>query len=398
MNNQPGFVPPVGGPDKVNPMSPNFMENVSSPNMAPIPEMPSNPPMGGTPGAFVSPPIPPTPSVNPVTNSPVGPPPPKQVDIRTMASDQSSFKASGGMGVTAQTIKPMSKAPKKVDSAGRAVGGDKKKALLIGLGIVIFLSAAAAVANYLVIPMLFPDGELSEPPVANVEEVIEEPVITPTIPTFTHASYFAAPVDVSTEVNVNTLTLENINIALAQTAVNKADGATGAITEFQVTQGLTGVPVTADEFLLTLLPDVQFTSPLEEDFTGFMYDSGTEVSTGYIFAIDSNTTEPEVAKALFEDAFEASASLKNLFPTDPGTPATTGFKDGTVIGGVKPRWISYSNPGTSLDYGWKGPFVVIAASFDGFKAVVPKVMSALPLDEEATDDETAEDVADTTET
>jgi len=292
-------------------------------------------------------------------------------------------------------MKPMGKAPKKVDSAGRPVGGDKKKALLIGLGVVVFLAAAAAVANFFVLPIFLPDVELNEPPAGATEEIVE-PEITPTIPIFTHVSYFTEPVDVSAEVNVNTLSLESLNAALDQTAVNKADGETGVVTEFQVTQGLTGSPVTTDEFLATLLPDVQFTTSMEEDFTGFMYDTGTEVRAGYIFALDAETADLEAAKTLFEDTFEASTSLENLFLNDPGTPAVA-FKEGAAVTGIETRWLSYSNPGTSIDYGWKGPFVVIAASFDGFKAVVPKVMSTLPLDG-ATDDETAENVANTTET
>jgi len=377
LNNQPGFVPPAGEPNRVNPMSPNFMEGAPGPEIPPPPPVLNNPPIGETPGAFVAPPIPPAPSVTPVTNSPVSPPPPKQVDIRTMASDQSSFRTSGGTGVTPQAMKSMGKAPKKVDSAGRPVGGDKKKALLIGLGVVVFLAAAAAVANFFVLPIFLPDVELNEPPAGATEEIVE-PEITPTIPIFTHVSYFTEPVDVSAEVNVNTLSLESLNAALDQTAVNKADGETGVVTEFQVTQGLTGSPVTTDEFLATLLPDVQFTTSMEEDFTGFMYDTGTEVRAGYIFALDAETADLEAAKTLFEDTFEASTSLENLFLNDPGTPAVA-FKEGAAVTGIETRWLSYSNPGTSIDYGWKGPFVVISTSFDGFKKVLPKIMEALPL-------------------
>jgi len=117
---------------------------------------------------------------------------------------------------------------------------------------------------------------------------------------------------------------------------------------------------------------------MEEDFTGFMYDTGTEVRAGYIFALDAETADLEAAKTLFEDTFEASTSLENLFLNDPGTPAVA-FKEGAAVTGIETRWLSYSNPGTSIDYGWKGPFVVISTSFDGFKKVLPKIMEALPL-------------------
>ncbi len=381
INNQPGFVPPVGETDRVNPMSPNFMGTSANQVTQPAPPIPNNPPMGEIPGAFVVPPVPPSFSIDSTPVSPVPPPPPKQVDIRTMASDQSSLRASGGMGVTAQTVRPMDKAPKKVDFAGRLAGGDKKKALLMGLGIVVFLGAAAAVANFFVLPIFFSDEELlNEPPIVTTDDIIEEETV-PTVPAFTHMSYFKEPVDVSVEVNVNTLSLDSLNIALDQTAANKADGEAETITEFRVTQGLTGSPVTTGEFLVVLFPDVQFTVPMEEDFTGFMYDTGTEVRAGYIFSLNSEIVDMEAAKAFFKDTFESSTSLSNLFLNSPGTPVP-GFKDGsTTAEGIKTRWLSFSNPNTSIDYGWKGSFVIISTSFDGFKKISPKVLDVLPLDE-----------------
>lgn len=295
-----------------------------------------------------------------------------------MASDQSSLKASGGLGVTPQSVRPVGKAPRKVDSAGRPVGGDKKKALLMGLGVLVFLGAAGAVANYFILPMFLSDTSLTEPPVITDGPAADLPV-TPTIPALIHTSYFAEPVDVDTEVNVNTLSLVDLTVALAQTAASKADGETGTITEFEVTQGLSGVPVTANMLLEVLLPDVEFVVPLEEDFTGFMYDTGSEVRAGYIFALDAEAGDLEAAKDIFEDTFESSNQLSNLFLTSPGTPSAAGFKDGTApVGGVATRWLGYSNEGTSIDYGWKGPFAVISTSFDGFKQVIGKVRSALP--------------------
>ncbi|MCR4261152.1 MAG: hypothetical protein NUV96_02385, partial [Candidatus Colwellbacteria bacterium] len=171
------------------------------------------------------------------------------------------------------------------------------------------------------------------------------------------------------------------------------------VTEFRVTQGPSGSPVTTNEFLSAMLSDVQFTVPMEEDFTGFMYDAGAEVFTGYIFALDSATLDIAAAKTLFEDTFEASTQIANLFLLDPGTPSTEGFKTGTAVVGVVPHWLAYSNANTSIDYGWKGPFVIISTSFDGFKEVAPDVLSALPS-VDITADTTTEDLgtATTTET
>lgn len=398
VNNQPSFTPPTGEPERVSPASPTFMN--TAPSMPQPTPIPSNPPIGETTGTFVPPPMPPAPTVTPMTSTPVTPPPPKQVDIRTMASDESSFRASGGVNVVPQTMKPVSKATKSVDSIGVTPGGDKKKALFIGLGIVVFLGAAAAVAIYFVLPMFLPDVEPNEVPIVTPEPQVNVPEVTPTIPstpTFTHASYFANPVDETAEVNVSSLSLVNLNAALDQAAVSKADGDAGKTTEFEVTQGLLGSPVTTNEFLSVLLPDVQFVVPMEEDFTGFMYDTGTEVRAGYIFALDSETTDVAAAKTSFRDTFESSTSLGNLFLNDPGTPSAGGFKDGAAVSGASTRWLSYSNPNTSIDYGWKGSFVVISTSFDGFKAVVPDVLEVLPADEVVDTESQAQDTATTTE-
>ncbi len=398
VNNQPGFTPPTGEPEAVSPVSPSFVNN----NVSSMPQatpMPNNPPIGETAGTFVPPPMPPAPTVTPVASTPVMPPPPKQVDIRTMASDESSFRASGGVNVMPQTMRPAGKTTKSVDSVGVTTGGDKKKALLIGLGIVVFLAAAAAVANYFVLPMFLPDVQPNEVPVVTPESPIDVPEVTPTIPTtptLTHNSYFDTPVDVSTEVNVSSLSLNNLNAALDQVAASKADGDAGKTTEFQVTQGLIGSPVTTDEFLAVLLPDVQFVVPMEEDFTGFMYDTGTEVRAGYIFALDAETTDLDAAQTVFKDTFESSTSLANLFLNDPGTPSTE-FKDGAAVDGVKTRWLSYSNSKTSIDYGWKGSFVVISTSFDGFKEVVPNVLDAIPVAESTDTESQSQETATTTE-
>ncbi|MDZ4231570.1 MAG: hypothetical protein U1C52_02145 [Patescibacteria group bacterium] len=311
-----------------------------------------------------------------------------------MASDQESLKNSGGLGMAPQAVKPlMGKAPRKIDSAGRpVVGGDKKKALLIGLGIVVFLAAAAAVANYFVLPIFLSDTELAEPPAA---QEIEDTTVTPTVPIFVHTSYFEGAAEGgSVEVNVNSVSEANIAAALEQTAANRVLQEAGAITEFYITEGLTGSPVQGADILAALLPDVQFTVDIDEGFTGFMYSYGTEAHPGYIFALDG-TAEME---ASFRDTLESSNELGNFFLVDPGTQTEVGFKDGAAIAsGGKSRWITFSGEGMSLDYGIKGPFVVISTSFDGFKAAIAKLGTVIPGAEAETEaevptDDTATDI------
>ncbi|MEX2054145.1 MAG: hypothetical protein WD883_01195 [Candidatus Colwellbacteria bacterium] len=409
--NQPGGASSSGTPgDKINPMSPNFMVG-NAPSQPEPPQMPSNPPTGGAMGTNPPPPSPPPPPPPPIPPqpptappaspggvSPVPPPPPKQVDIRTMASDQESLKSSGGLGTAPQAVKPLpDKHARKVDSAGKPMrGGGKKKALLMGAGIVAFLLAAAAVTNYFVLPIFLSDTQLAEPPA--VEEV-EDPNtnVTPTIPTFVHTSYFEEPsAGGSVEANVNTVNGANIVATLQQLAANRASQDVGAVTEFYVTAGLTGSPVTGADILAVLLPDVQFTVNLDEDFTGFMYSDGTDVSPGYIFALDGATTDMAELETSFRDTFESSTELDNFFLTNPGAQSDAGFREGAAMdSGGNSRWITFSGDGMSLDYGIKGSFVVISTSFDGFKAALAMLGDSIPgaqveteAEAETLDDET----------
>lgn len=427
-------------PDKVNPMSPNFMNKPQDQNSAetpsgPMPQAnptpppppappspPSNPPAGGTPQSPTPPsppstPTPPPPPPKPPTPPPapsspasssgasVPPPPPKEVDIRTMSSDSNSLKQSGGTGPTPQSVKPIGKSggPKKLDSVGqstpKASGGGRKRALLIGLGIIVFLAAAAAVANYFVLPIFLSDSELEiqdTPPV--VEEESEPEVVIPTVPSFVHESYFQDPVDASVEVNLSGVTQPGIDSALNQTTQTAAAQEPEALTEFYFTQGLVGDPVTSDEFLAAALPDVAFPSDLEEDFTGFLYtDADGAHWSGYVFALGAEA-DMEADKELFQDSIESSNALTNLFLSDPGTPSEEGFKDGiTTYQQETARWIQFSEEGYALNYGWKGRFVVVSTSFNGFKAALSALGDVdTPAPDTTVEDEVEEDTATTT--
>lgn len=296
-----------------------------------------------------------------------------------MGSDQSSLKASGGTGVAPQTVKTNTGMPKKIDSVAKvSTGSGRKKALFIGLGIVVFLAAAAAVANYLVIPFFFRDvAVVEEPEVVVPEEGTDtDQVITPTVPTFTHQSYFTEPVDDSAELAIGAVTKSEIEGAVTVAAGSAPDEA-GAVTEFYFTVGNNGRPVAAEEFMEAMVSDVGFATELELDFTGFTYSDGTGQWTGYVFAIASDTIDKEGMKEVFNGDFESSSELANLFVEDPGTPSEDGFKSGVAIAeGGNARYLSFSNTGASLNYGWKGDFLVVSTSFEGFKAAIEKLGDA----------------------
>jgi len=289
-----------------------------------------------------------------------------------MASDQESFKVSGGLEPTPITITPTgaSSDVKKVDSAGiiKKKPSGNKRALLIGLGIIVFLGAAAAVAYYFVLPLFLNNN--AEVIDENSQVVTpEEPDITPTIPTFIHSSLFSGSTDAEVEVAVSEISLAGIRAGVAPLAASALTSG-NTLTEFYVTTGNVGQPVTSEEFFGVMLPDLILATPLEDDFTGFLYNDGANVWSGYVFALDRMAGDKDLIKNILSEDLEASGSLGNLFLDDPGAPSAAVFSDGSAVGELTDgRYLSYTADGASLNYGWKEDRLVISTSYAGLKAV-----------------------------
>jgi hypothetical protein len=384
-----GSAPDAQGQSKMNPMSPTFMDSASGFQPSPPPATPSNPPMGGNPATSspspLSSPPPPPPSVYKIPAegmASVPPPPPKEVDIRTMTSDQESSKTNGGLDPMPITIIPTvaGVGAKKIDSVGmlkRKPSGNKK-ALLIGLGIIVFLGAAAAVANWFVLPLFLnnvADVAEESPVVVPEESESTLPDITPTIPTFIHESFFSGQTDAEVGVRVDEISLAGIKGGMAPVVANVlASGNT--LTEFYVVAGGGDMdqPVTSEELLGVVLPDLILATPLEDDFTGFLYGDGTSVWSGYVFALDKTAEDKDLLKSILGEDLEASSSLNNFFLNDPGLPSATVFKNGSAVGELtSTRYLPYTATGASLNYGWKGDRLVISTSYAGLKAVASMV-------------------------
>ncbi|MDD5710995.1 MAG: hypothetical protein PHV43_02770 [Candidatus Colwellbacteria bacterium] len=306
-----------------------------------------------------------------------------------MAGDQEAFKIGGGLEPTPLTITPagIDAGVKKIDSAGapkRKASGNKK-ALLIGLGIIVFLGAAAVVANFFVLPFFLNDTENIVGENAQVvtpeEEVV--PDVSPTIPVFVHASFLSGPADAQMEVVVNEMSLVSIRGNLTSAAAG-ALVAGNTLTEFNIVTGDMGQPATSEEFFGAMLPDLILATPLEDDFTGFLYSDGTKVWSGYIFAVDQTAEDKDLIKQILGEDLEASGALGNLFLNDPGAPSAAAFSNGSVLGelaGV--RYLPYTADGASLNYGWKGDRLVISTSYAGLKAVANLVGGSGIADTEA---------------
>jgi hypothetical protein len=360
--------------------------------------------MGGSP--VVSPPPAPVAAYGtPVEEAaPVSPPPPKEIDIRTMASDQESLKTSGGLGPTPVTVIPAVSADgKRMDSVGvpRKRPSGNKKALLMGLGIIVILGAAAAVAVFFVLPRFFNNTPDTNDEIATTSETTGETGsasdgITPTVPAFVHESFFSGPTNSEVEIELDEMGLSAIRSALTSAATN-AITLDNTLTEFYVTTGGgASQPVVADEFLGAILPDLALATPLEEDFTGFLYNDGTNVWPGYIFALDKLADDKDLLKSILGKDLEGSGSLSGFFLNDPSAPTATAFKSGAVTGELTGiRYLPYTASGASLNYGWKGDRLVISTSYAGLKAVASIIGGTVTAEPPAAEPDTGEVPMDT---
>ncbi len=354
------------------------------------------------------------------------PPPPPEINLRTMNSDIQSMKETGGSNpipksfTPPEIIKPqapiapkytppssMPAAPKptfvppptnfssvpktvspaqfatseelnkpsdvKVLSESESESGKPKAAKRIALlGSVIVVGVIFALLGYYVIfPKLYPPqtpAPVTYQPQEQTPAQTETPQPETTTPEartpFTHSSLLKVT-DASADVTLPAISLSAITNALLQEADKVASP--GALVEVAFKDAISAVP--AGAFLSALLPDVasQITSYIEQDFTTALYYDAKGAWPVFVLKAKANTSAQQ---GVITAAIESSTNLKNLYVSDPGTAGT--FKTGQV-GGNASRYLSYSNPGASLNLIWKNNSFIISSSYDAAKRVVATV-------------------------
>lgn len=339
-----------------------------SPPTPPAPPITPTAPPGMTP--------PPPPSYNPPSPQAVPPPPPPEVGVRTLASDVSQMRQSGGMQPQPKTFRPedLGGAPVFKPREPAAPGGLPKKPaptrmiLIIG-GAVAFLLIAAAVFYLFVRPILSPSEEVlpaettppavETPPPAQSPPTVETPPAPPTL-ALTHKSLFNPAPQLTGTVAPEKLGLVDLTSAIQK--VTSDAQAVGAVKELVLASATLG----SGEVFNVLLPDLDKNfsdANLEKDFTAFAYYDVNGVWPGYVFQLKSGS-DLTAAKSGFA-GMEASKNLTNFYLVNPGTPAA--FKDGAPISGNTVRYLSYSKAGASFNYGWLGNYLVLSTSYSGFK-------------------------------
>ncbi|PIR98411.1 MAG: hypothetical protein COT88_01775 [Candidatus Colwellbacteria bacterium CG10_big_fil_rev_8_21_14_0_10_41_28] len=405
-NNQPG----VGSPNpnmgnqqdpqqnKVNPMSPNFMGAQDS--SVPFPPAGATPP--ANPGGVMppTPPMPPAPQAPPVSPSPVPPPPlapsvptppsslggavppppSRDVGVRTMDSDQSSIKQTGGLTAQPKTINTGQPATDMPMAETSVTDDGKKKALLLGLGVVILLAIAGAVAYFYVLPNFFSEAPqediFAQSGDTFVDDQVPEDPTGVTSPAGLLPPGSTSPANASYESYFNTVaeaesvSVDAVSVGSIKTAVSGISGSAGTISEFYLANS-DGEMVTAQEFIAAVLPNFD-ASKLEESFTGYVYHAATSDWPGYVFKLASDVSDKGSTKTSISADFEASADVENLYTEDIVGPEGTAFANSiTVSTGETARYLLFNETtGVSFVYGWSGNYLVLGTHFDGFKSVL----------------------------
>ncbi len=366
-------VPPIGAPSSPGVPPP-------PPPTSPVMPNPISPATPSTPAPQFSPITPSVSSVTPPnfsarTSSAVPPPPAPDIGIRTMASDLSSLKATGGLEAKPATFQPAdfantqvfhpSKAASASGSAAATTQSHRSRLSMIIAVSIAFIIVAGLVIYFFILPLVYPTKNNTPTPTTTTTTTEQTPptasapVATPQL---THQTFFTTAPTSTSAVNLTTLTLGEI-----QTTFTAVLSGVQPKTLTEINLNLNNSPVDATSFMAVAFPELDQTvigANFGKDMTTFVYKDANGSWPGYIFKLKDPASFTNVSTAV--KGIESSSNLQNLFLTSPGA-AKGGFKDGLTVGATKARYITYTANGASINYVWFNNYLVVSTSFNGFK-------------------------------
>lgn len=356
----PGVPPP---PPPTSPVMPNPISPVA-PNAPASQFSPITPNISSTPPNFSA-----------RTSSAVPPPPAPDIGIRTMASDLSSLKSTGGLEAKPNTFKPADFANVPVfrpsgtasapGTAATAVPAHRSRLSMIIAISIAFIIVAGLVVYFFILPLISPAKNNTTTPITattpteQAPPVASTPVVTPQL---THQTFFITAPTSTSAVNLTTLTLGEI-----QTAFTAILSGVQPKTLTEINLNLNNSPVDATAFMAVAFPELDqavIGANFYKDMTTFVYKDANGSWPGYIFKLKDPASLANVSTAV--KGIESSNNLPNLFLTSPGA-VKVGFKDGLTVGTTKARYITYTATGASINYVWFNNYLVVSTSFNGFK-------------------------------
>ena len=339
----------------------------------------------------------PTPRNNPTPPPP--PPPPPPVSIRTMETDASSLKASGGtrpapelINVNAPTRGPIEEKPQdpgikigvpgyagpeekmfvpetipqkqqtappinmdlSEEDAHEGGSGRAKKIILI----VVFLAIAiglGGVGYFIVYPLLFPvQNPYVTPPIS------ETPPPPPPV-ALTHQSFITSD-------------KAEIAASLGQATPEIIAPGTAPVLKEVVLRDGNGNQLVASKYLPTILTEFtesELQGLLGDDFTAFVFYDEAGAWPGYAFKLKDGVSlisaQPTINK------MESFASIKNIFASDPGAMTSGGFKNGQV-GGKPSRYATFAKSGAAVNYAWIENYLFITTTYPAMQEVANRIV------------------------
>jgi len=274
-----------------------------------------------------------------------------------MRKDTEALRSSGGTGVQSKSFNPNDLAQDvaftpPVDAASK-VATPKNKTLFISIGIIVVLALAVAAVYFFVLPLFSsntPEVVIDDTPVA------DEQVPPPIVPAFIHQSFFTDTPSASIDATLTTASLSEMNLAM------QGSGATNGTEEFIFTVGVD--PVTAQDAMGLLLPGLDSTA-FNEDLTTFLHHDENGAWPGYVFLL-SDGADANLVSLAVADEVESGANLNAFYLTAPGAADEGVFQNGSV-NGISTRYLPLGVTGASFNYGWSGNYLILSASFNGFK-------------------------------
>jgi hypothetical protein len=321
---------------------------------------------GGQPRPYVPPPapqhapqpMPVRPQGNPAPQAPMPPrptPPPQQPAAPVVRPS-----------IPSQPPKP----PVPVGSSPKRT----KKGGLVALVVVLVVVALGALGYFVVYPLMNqptieePAAETQTPPTAPpVSEVppVEEPQTPPVSASAQHVSLFTVPADVTSDALIaepslaavtNAFTFDTAEVPVLEEVVLKdtAGNLISAATIANLIDPTTFPSAVADQF--------------EPDATVFSFTDANGTWIGFALKAKDVTALPMLVASV--QNIESEHSLSGYFLSNPGTQTT--WKDGQASG-YATRYLSFSQPGAALNYGWVGMKLVVSASYGGFKEAINRL-------------------------
>ncbi len=338
--------------------------------------------------------------------SPLSTPSDIKFDLRTMSSDVSSIKGSGGgeprpyvpppqvrpreefkpqapagtpfapqnfnpASTSTSPIQPKTMEPMKMPALGKPV---KKSSggLFYVLLVLLIVLGVAALGYFVVYPKFFakntPAPEVTPP--ATTPEVTTPPPAENTPPPAEntpppattapqpHASLFKIAADKNVSLNVGSAATSR----LFKDGVQNEVASTPELRELTAQKG-GGAFLETTELFSALFPSLQGTSNLfQDDPTLFVYVNQSGSAPGVALKAKSGVNLGDLKTAVAQ--IESSPDIANIFLSNPPTTSGT-WKSGTA-GGVPTRYVVLGT-GFAFNYGWVQDVLVVSASYDGFK-------------------------------